>query len=123
MAVHAAVQSGSSVTMQVLVIALATSVTLFKLHGRSAWRKQTDRRLHPARAVRFAAAAAAVVAGAALVTGMAATSKPRPPVPHADLVTVLDPMSGRSAATFVLYNSVPGVRERPAPLSYSGASY
>lgn len=120
---YLAVQPGSSMTLQVLVVLAAFAVTALKVHGRGAWRRQSDPRRHPARAARFLGAAATVVAGVALVTGMAATAERRPPVPRADLVQVLDPMSGRSAATFVLYNSVPGVRERPAPLSYSGASY
>lgn len=120
---YSAVQPDSSMTLQVLVVVAAFAVTALKVHGRDAWRRQTDRRRHPARAARFMGAAATVVAGVALVTGMAATAERRPPVPRADLVRVLDPMSGRSAATFVLYNSVPGVRGRPAPLSYSGASY
>lgn len=120
---YTAVQPGSSLTMQLLVVVGAVIVTVLKMHGRSAWHRQVDPRRHPARVARVLGAAATVVAGAALVTGMAATAERRPPVPRGDLVRVLDPMSGRSAATFVLYNPVPGVRERPAPLSYSGASH
>lgn len=118
-----AVEATTSMSVQLLVMMVAGSAVWIKSRGRTTWRRQTDRRRHPARAARFAGAAAAVVAGAVLVTGMAATTKPRPPVPKADLVRVLDPMSGQTGATFVLYNSVPGLRERPAPLSYSGASY
>ena len=117
------VQASGSSTVQLIVVVLAGSAAWIKRRGRTTWRRQTDTRRHPARLARFAGGAAAVVAGAALVTGMAATTKPRPPVPRADLVRVLDPMSGQMAATFVLYNAVPGLRERPAPLSYSGASY
>jgi hypothetical protein len=121
--VLSAVEASGSITIQLVVVVLAGGAVWIKSRGRTTWRRQTDPRRHPARTARFAGAAAAVVAGAVLVTGMAATTKPRPPVPQADLVRVLDPMSGQAAATFVLYNSVPGLRERPAPLSYSGASY
>lgn len=119
----AAAAPDSSVTLQLFAIVLAITLGAAKVHGRMVWQRQTDLRRHPARNARLTAAALAVVSGAALTVGLVVTTDARPPIPRGEVQQVVDPLTGRSAATFVLVDRVPGRRERPAPLSYSGASY
>lgn len=113
----AAVRETSSITIQVGVALFAAAAVWIKSRGRETWRRQTDRRRHPARVARFAGAAAAVVAGAVLVT--------RHGRDHESPASRSARRSGRGARPDVGTggSSVPGLRERPAPLSYSGASY
>lgn len=91
--------------------------------GPDAWRRQRDRRRHPARTARLMAAAGTVVAGAAIVAGIAVTTEPRPPIPRGVAVTVEDPDRRVQRATFVLYDPVPGGAESLTPVTVSGASF
>jgi len=102
---------------------LAALVVYARGSGRQAWRRQQDRRLHPARIARLTAAAATVVAGAMVVLGMAVTTQPRPPTPRGVAVTVEDPDRLVQRATFILYDPVPGGVESLAPSTRSGASW
>lgn len=111
------------VTPQAVSMLLAASVVYAKGPGRRAWRRQRNRRLHPARTARLAAMAGTIVAGAAVVVGMAATTEPRPPTPRGVAVTVEDPDRLVRRATFVLYDPVPGGADSLAPVTLSGASF
>lgn len=108
---------------QLVVLLAAVAVVWVRTRGREAWHRQTNPRLHPAVRSRFAAAAMTVVAGAAIVTGMAVTAGPKPERPRADLIRIFDPNTGSNAATFTLFNPVPGRADRPPPLTVSAASF
>ena len=113
----------SELSPQLVSMVLAGLVVYVRGPGRLAWRRQRDRRLHPARFARFSAMAATVVAGAAVVIGMAVTTEPRPPTPRGVAVIVEDPDRLVQRATFILYDPVPGGAESLEPVAYSGASY
>ncbi len=110
-------------SIQLVAVGLAALAVYVRGPGREAWKRARDRRLHPARAARFAAFAMTVIAGALIVTGMATTNEPRPPRPRAVVATVTDPDRGTSRATFVLYDPVPGGADQLSPDALSGASY
>lgn len=71
----------------------------------------------------MSAVACTIVAGAAIVVGLAATTEPRPPTPRGVAVTVEDPDRRVQRATFVLYDPVPGGAESLTPVTVSGASF
>jgi hypothetical protein len=121
--IHPLVAATGSTPFQLWAIGVAGVVVYARGPGREAWRRARDRRLHPARLARFTAVIMTVVAGAVIVTGMAATTKPRPVRPRAVVATVVDLDRAERRASFVLYDPVPGGADQLSPDALSGASY
>lgn len=121
--IHPTLAAIGPLGVQLWVIVAAALLVYLRGPGREAWGRAKDRRLHPARMARFLSLAATVATGAVIVTGMAATTEPRPARPRAVVATVVDLDRGLTRASFVLYDPVPGGAERLSPDALSGASY